>query len=133
MSSIPEIIVSYGAGGESTCVDIGIVPSLELSDEQVEEATTKLFSFLRSAFHLPFESRLTLHATESGRTLSNETFRDPSFVSNFPRYWYMTAGNGFNASNSTSVFQSLSAEDSTVSISQCYHLKHKHLMCVLYM
>ena len=117
MSSVPEIVVSYGNGGESTCVDIGVVPSLELRDEQVEEATSNLFSFLRSAFHLPFESRLILHETESGRTLSNETFRDPSFVSNFPRYWYLTAGNGYNASILTSaVFQSLSAEDSTVSV-----------------
>lgn len=118
MSTIPEIVVSYGNRGDSTCVGIGVVPSLELRDEQVEEATNNLYNFLRSAFHLPCESRLTLHETESGRILSNETFRDPSFVSNFPRYWYLTAVNGFNAPDITSVFQSLSVEDSTVS---CMH------------
>ncbi len=115
-SPIPEIVVSYGGGGDSTCVDIGIVPSLELQDEEVEEATSNLYEFLRSAFHLPCESKLTLHETESGRILSNETFRDPSFVSNFPRYWYLTAGNGFNAPHITSMFQSLSMDDSTVSV-----------------
>ena len=118
MSSIPEIVVSYGDRGDSTCVDIGVLPCLELRDEQVQEATDRLYSFLRSAFHLPYDSRLTLHETENGRILSKETFRDPSFVKQFPKYWYLTAENGYNAASIAPTFQSLSVEDSIVSMKE---------------
>lgn len=122
-SSVPELVVSYGDSGETTRVDIGVEPSVELSDEQVEDAISRLYSFLKTAFHLPRDNRLTLHETETGRTLSKETFRDPSYVSNFPRYWYLTASNGYTAATVPPVYQSLSMEDSTVSacmvIDQC--------------
>lgn len=125
MSRVPEIVVSYGDSGETTRVDIGLVPRLELRDEQVDDATSKLYSFLKSAFHLPSESRLTLYETETGRILSKETFRDPSFVSNFPRYWYLTASNGYSAP--PAVFQSLSMEDSsTVSLYTAIHVYIYH-------
>ena len=112
MTSTPEIIVSYGDRGDRTCVSIGLVPGVELRDEEVDEATVQLLASVRSAFHIPIESRLTLHETETGRILSNETFRDPTFIPNFPRYWYLTVENGFTSLST--MFHSLS-EDDTVS------------------
>lgn len=114
MTSTPEIIVSYGDRGDRTCVSIGLVPGVELRDEEVDEATVQLLASVRSAFHIPIESRLTLHETETGRILSNETFRDPTFIPNFPRYWYLTVENGFTSLST--MFHSLSEDDTFPSI-----------------
>ena len=35
-----------------------------------------------------------LHEAESGRILTKESFRDPSFISCFPRHWYLTVEKG---------------------------------------
>ena len=112
MAATPTIIVSYA--GREERLEIGVKPSVELGDDEVEKAAEELWNKLRQVFQLTVDSRLTLHETETetGRILSKETFRDPSHIPIFPKYWYLTVDNGYNTASLANLnFQSLSGED----------------------
>lgn len=93
-ATTPVITVSYG--GVERQLPIGIRPALELGDTEVDLAEEQLRTALRTAFSLPDEARLTVHETESGRSLSKESFRDPANLSQFPKYWYLRVDNGYS-------------------------------------
>ena len=95
-TTTPLITVSYG--GVKHQMPIGVRPALELNDAEVDEAEEQLRTALRSAFSLPDEAQLTVHETESGRSLSKESFRDPANLARFPKYWYLRVDNGYSSS-----------------------------------
>ena len=82
-----NITVSY-AGGKKA-VALAVKPSLVLSDTQVDYAETELRKELVRAFRVIGEATFYLHEAESGRIMSKESFRDPSYCEHFPRYWYL--------------------------------------------
>lgn len=87
MSALLEVTVSYDNKDETFYV--GTRPSLELSDLQVDQAYDHLWQDVRRFFHLPMDSRATLYEAETNRILSKETFRDPTCIKKFPKYWFV--------------------------------------------
>ena len=87
-----EITVSYS--GREKRIPLSVRPSLELSDVQVDQAELELSGIVSLAFGVPTEVEFCLHEAESGRILTKESFRDPSFISSFPRHWYLTVEKG---------------------------------------
>ena len=87
-TSLPVIVVSYG--GREERLTLSVRPCLELSDAEADRAAEHVWKSLREMFALPSEAELTLHETESGRTMSKESFRDPVYLLNFPKFWYLT-------------------------------------------
>ena len=106
-TTTPLITVSYG--GVKHQMPIGVRPALELNDAEVDEAEEQLRTALRSAFSLPDEARLSVHETESGRSLSKESFRDPANLARFPKYWYLRVDNGYSSSGL--LFDSIDREE----------------------
>ena len=87
-TSLPVIVVSYG--GREERLTLSVRPCLELSDAEADQAADYVWKSLREMFSLPADAELTLHETESGRTMSKESFRDPSYLLRFPKFWYLT-------------------------------------------
>ena len=83
-----KITVSYN--GREKQIPLVVQPSLELSDLQVDQAEFELCGIVRHVFSVPAEAEFCLHETESGRILTKESFRDPSYLTSFPRHWYLT-------------------------------------------
>lgn len=85
--SSPHITVSY-SGGEKR-VSLSVKPSLELSDSQVDRAESDLHRLLRRLFAVDSGVPFYLHEVETGRVMSKESFREPSYCLTFPAHWYM--------------------------------------------
>ena len=64
-------------------------PSLELSDAEVQDAHLSLHTHLRRAFRLSQKATYYIHEVETGRILTQESYRDPSYCPNFPSHWYL--------------------------------------------
>ena len=99
----PSITVSYN--GSEKRVALSVHPSLELTDSQVENAEGELYSLLRRLFNVVDSSlAFYLHEVETGRVMSRESFRQPSYCQNFPTHWYMVLEN-YPANRDTTSFQ----------------------------
>lgn len=85
--NIPHITVSYN-GGEKR-VPLGVQPSLELSDSEVNIAQGELHRVLRKIFCVEQDTPFFLHEVETGRVMSKESFREPNYCVNFPTHWYL--------------------------------------------
>lgn len=83
-----KITVSYN--GRERRIPLVVQPSLELSDFQVDQAELELCGIVRLAFNVPTEVEFSLREAETNRTLTKESFRDPSYLQAFPKYWYLT-------------------------------------------
>lgn len=83
-----KITVSYN--GREKRIPLVVQPSLELSDFQVDQAELELCGIVRLVFNVPAEVEFSLHEAETNRTLTKESFRDPSYIQAFPKYWYLT-------------------------------------------
>lgn len=83
-----KITVSYN--GRERRIPLVVQPSLELSDFEVDQAELELCGIVRLAFNVPAEVEFSLREAESNRTLTKESFRDPSYLQAFPKYWYLT-------------------------------------------
>lgn len=83
----PYVTVSYN-GGEKR-VPLCVQPSLELSDSEVEQAEGELHKLLRRLFSVEPNVAFYLHEVETGRVMSRESFREPSYCEVFPPHWYM--------------------------------------------
>ena len=83
----PYITVSY-SGGEKR-VGLCMQPSLELSDSEVEQVESELHKLLRRLFNVEPSVSFYLHEVETGRVMSRESFREPSYCQMFPPHWYM--------------------------------------------
>lgn len=83
----PHITVGY-KGGEKR-VTLSVQPSLELSDSQVDLAESELHRLLRRLFGVDSSAAFYLHEVETGRVMSKESFREPSYCLTFPAHWYM--------------------------------------------
>ena len=84
----PSITVSYA--GRERRISLVVRPSLELSDEAVDQAEFELCHIVRHVFNIPVEAAFSLHEIESSRILTKESFRDPSYLESFPPHWYLT-------------------------------------------
>lgn len=82
-----QITVSFS--GQEQVLPLSVRPSLELNDHKVNAAEEQLDEALRRAFSLNSNAKLYLHETMTGQVMSKESFRDPGYCSNFPRYWYL--------------------------------------------
>lgn len=87
----PLITVSYN-GGEKR-FPLLVKPSLELSDPEVQSAHLSLHNMLRKAFSLAQEAIFYLHEVETGRIMTEESYRDPRYCLSFPSHWYMIIEN----------------------------------------
>ena len=87
-TSLPVIVVSYG--GREERLTLSVRPRLELSDAEADQAADYVWKSLKEMFSLPAAAEPTLHETESGRTMSKESFRDPAYLLTFPKFWYLT-------------------------------------------
>ena len=83
-----KVTISYG--GKEKRIPLAVRPALELSDEQVAFAETDFMAIVRRVFQVPPDNRAELYETEGGRIMTRESFRDPSYLPNFPRHWYLT-------------------------------------------
>ena len=92
-----KITVSYN--GREKRVPLVIQPSLELSDFQVDEAELELFRIVQHVFNVPAEAAFFLHEAETNRIMTKESFRDPSYLLEFPRHWYLTVEKGVPDTN----------------------------------
>ena len=111
-ATTPTITVSYGRIERQ--FPICVRPSLELSDAEVDREEERLCSALKRAFSLPDGVRVTVYDTVSDRSLSKETFRDPSNLAHFPKYWYLKVDNGITTS--------VSERDQQVCIAVCIYV-----------
>ena len=84
----PKITVSYN--GREKRIPLVVQPSLELNDCEVDQAELELCGIVRHVFSIPAEADFTLHEAETSRILTKESFRDPSYIRIFPKYWYLT-------------------------------------------
>lgn len=92
-----KITVSYN--GREKRIPLVIQPSLELSDFQVDEAELELFRIVQHVFNVPAEAAFFLHEAETDRIMTKESFRDPSYLQEFPRHWYLTVEKGVPDTN----------------------------------
>ncbi len=92
-----KVTVSYG--GRERRIPLAVKPGLELSDEQVEFAESDLTKIVRHVFRVAPEFRVDLHETEGGRIMTKESFRDPSYLPDFPRHWYLSTEAIFGSQN----------------------------------
>ncbi len=83
----PLITVSHN--GEEKAVPLAVLPSLELSDMEVENALASLLKALRKSFNLHSDDTFYLYETETNRAMNQESFRDPNYCRTFPGHWYM--------------------------------------------
>ena len=90
------ILVSYE--GKEQTIPLVVRPSLELSDGQIDRADSELKKLLRQTFQLPPESRCFLYEALSRRSLSAESFRDPSNLPVFPQRWLLSVEPSSSAS-----------------------------------
>lgn len=81
------ITVSYS--GREKQIPLVVRPTLELSDFQVDQAELELCGIVRHVFQVPAEAGFSLHEAETSRTLTKESFRDPSYIQAFPKHWYL--------------------------------------------
>ncbi len=96
---VPTITVSYD--GSEKRVALGVQPSLELSDSEVEKAESALHTLLRRLFSVESGCAFYLHEVETGRVMSKESFRQPSYCQTFPTHWFLVL-DSFSASSSSS-------------------------------
>ncbi len=89
--SLPHIKVSYN--GEEKKVSLGVVPSLELTDSEVDSAQGRLHRLLRKVFNVHLDTGFYLYEVETRRAMSKESFREPSYCESFPSHWYMVIEN----------------------------------------
>ncbi len=80
-----SITVSYC--GEEKRIPLSVIPSLELSDDQVHRAELELHEQLRTVFQVPSDVLFYLHEAESSRVMSRESLRE--YSSSFPSHWYL--------------------------------------------
>lgn len=109
MASSPVIVINYG--GRDGSFDIGVKPSLELRDDDIDQAADNLWDSIRRLFQFNNETRFAVHEAESNRILTKETFRDPSCIPFFPKYWYITVDNGYHHHTTSTTATSHSASD----------------------
>lgn len=83
----PYITVSYKSSEKK--VPLALRPSLELSDFQVDSAHGDLHRLLRELFSIEEGTNFYLYEVESGRAMSKESFREPSYCQSFPSHWFM--------------------------------------------
>lgn len=87
-TATPVIVVTYG--GREERLALSVRPCLELSDVEADQAADHVWKTLKEMFSLSSGTEVTLHETESGRTMSKESFRDPAYLLHFPKFWYLT-------------------------------------------
>lgn len=83
-----QITVSYN--GREKRIPLVVQPSIELSDFEVDQAELELCGIVRHIFNIAAEAGFSLHEAETDRTLTKESFRDPTYVTAFPKFWYLT-------------------------------------------
>lgn len=83
-----QITVSYS--GREKRIPLVAQPSIELSDFEVDQAELELCGIVRHIFNIPAEAGFCLYEAETDRALTKESFRDPSYITAFPKFWYLT-------------------------------------------
>lgn len=82
------ILVSYS--GREIRIPLVVIPSLELTDLDVDRAELELCQMVRHVFNIPVESGFSLHEAETNCVLTKESYRDPRYIQSFPLHWYLT-------------------------------------------
>ena len=97
MASTTLITVSYS--GVEKRVPLAVEPSIELSDDQVNNAELDLHSRLRELFQVPSGDQFYLHEAETARVMSKESFRE--YTVTFPSHWYLvSSGDSYRETSS---------------------------------
>lgn len=97
----PHITVSYN-GGEKK-VSLAVQPGLELSDSEVDNAQTDLHRILRKLFNVDQGQTFHLYEVVTGRVMSKESFREPTYCHTFPNHWYMVLDT-YSSSNGSHLY-----------------------------
>lgn len=133
-----KITVTYN--GREKRIPLVVQPSLELSDFQVDQAELELCGIVRHAFNVPAEVEFGLHEAETNRTLTKESFRDPSYIQAFPKYWYLTVEKNATEAGEEEEKVSTAKERETLQmtcivhsvLSTCSCPTAQHITCTLY-